>query len=184
MVKKFGNKTADDYLRERAAALGDGDYWLSRSDATVVCQAISLTLPIHSWQGVKSRICSVLCRFSRLGDRWMIASDLDPCEKPGDVLVSIKALKLLRARVSGAVFEQMRSEAEISKSMRKEASGEAPEIVVEALYSVLARGRNADKLRDRIRREERVRADEQRVRADQVSLAREQRKVLDNHALD
>lgn len=175
MRVNVGNKSVDDHLREYATKLGDGDYWLSRRDAAVMCRAISLSLPLLSWQSIKSRICGVLCRFSRLGDRWMIA--LDSFSDVRATPVSVDALKLLRSEASSEEFKGLKAYAEIELTRRNGQADEAPVIQVGGLYDLLARGRSADSLRSRIRAET-VERDKR------TNLAVQQHQALGNDAQD
>ncbi|MBN3761012.1 hypothetical protein [Burkholderia sp. Ac-20365] len=170
-------RTVNDRLREHVATIGDKDFWLSRKDAAVVCRAISLSLPMFSRQGFKSRICAVLCRFTRLGDRWM--NTLSSASVAASEPVSFTALKHLRTKGSARLFADVRAEAEVTKVFRKDQRTEALEIVVDTLYSALSWGINADRLRARIRKDDQNRLIEAKQREKYDALAKVQRALLD-----
>ena len=60
-----------EWEAEYLARIVDRDLYLSRGDASVVCVAIARSIPAFSRAWRRARIASVLCRFSRLGDRWV-----------------------------------------------------------------------------------------------------------------
>lgn len=172
----WGRDAADRRLREHAAALGDRDFWLSRTDASVVCHAIRLSLPRVSWRGLHARICRFLCRYSRIGDAWMdrVGAHSEVHIEP----VSIEALTYLRNHGSAALLADVRLHASANRQVRHREDAEPVEIELAALYDVLGAGAGADRLRALAREAEAVAQLQAWERETHARLAQEQRRLL------
>lgn len=132
--------------QEYLARLGDKDWYLSRHDAAVVCQAIALSMPPLSWEAVKARICSLICRFSRDGDRWMCSGSLEDEARP----ISTAAVSFLKSNASQDVIRELEVAYEVFVK-DSEQSGQRW-LSVEELYRLLGRGLRADSFRARMAR--------------------------------
>lgn len=133
--------TSEELEREHLVRLGSEDWYLARDDAAVVCQAIALSMPPLSWEAIKARICSVICRVSRDGDRWMSTGSRENQARP----ISPAAVSFLKANASKDVLGTL--EVTYDVFVKQSSPNGQQWLTVEELYGLIGRGLQADSFR-------------------------------------
>ncbi|WP_199028848.1 hypothetical protein [Ralstonia sp. ASV6] len=139
--------TDEEMDRQHLASLGDADWYLSRHDAAVVCRAIALSMPPLSWEAIKARVCSLICRLSRDGDHWMCQGSFERERRP----ISVAAVSYLKANASKDVLNELEVAYEVF--VKHSDQNKQPWLAVKELYSLLGRGLCADRFRARMARQ-------------------------------